>query len=89
MIYAVDQILTFLPSQTRIGDGLSVAVTGARHNVLSSGHKVALDHKALDQRLQVLIVGTAVHDFMRDADLFNMLLVGPSEPHGPCHFRPY
>lgn len=69
----IKQPLGILPSETGIGDRLSVAVFA---HLLAAGFDVALDHQALDQIFDGSRVSSAVKNLFGNADLFHVFLIG-------------
>lgn len=67
----VDQLLGFLPAQTRVGDRFTVA---AFADLLVAILDVAFDHQAADKAVEIRIVMDTVQYLFADTDLFHKLL---------------
>ena len=67
------ELFALFPAEAGVGDALAV---GALADLLVAVLDVALDHHALDERVDVIRVALGVQDLLRDADLLQILLAG-------------
>ena len=67
----IDQLLRIIPSKTRIRDGFSINMLA---DLLAARFKIALDHNALDEIMDLLRVAAAVKNFLYDT---NQLHIAP------------
>ena len=68
-----DKSLALFPAEAGIGDGL--AVDPAVY-LLASVLDIAFDHQSLDHAADIGVVAAGMHNFLADADLLEVLLVG-------------
>ena len=67
------ELFALFPAEASVGNALAV---GALADLLVAVLDVALDHHALDERVDVIRVALGVQDLLRDADLLQILLAG-------------
>ena len=66
----LNQANCFLPAETGVGDGLTVAVLA---DLVAAGLDIALDHQPFDQVLDVCGVAAAVKHFLGDAPAYKVV----------------
>ena len=69
----VNELFGLFPAEAGVSDRLAV---GTFFNLLAAVNDVALDHKALYDLADIVVVAAAVENFVADPDLLHKLLAG-------------